>query len=419
MKNSSAISLLFLANTISGVAQGISMISIPWYFSQQGAMTKFGFVYGLATLIALFWVPISGMLVDKYNRKHLFLSITSICGFLVLSIAIYGQIQGDLPWPIVASVFMITFFNYNIHYPNLYAFAQEIIEPSQYGRITSILEIIGQLTNVLAGAAAALLLEGSTAGHLHILGGEVLVPWQIAPWQMQDVFLLDGITYVFAFLIILLIRYTPVSIREVEIGNLWKRLRTGWNWLTAHSNIFLFGLLSYVLFATVLIEGFYLGANYVTLYLEGEARVYATSEMFFALGALLAGISIRKVFSRMGTPQSILLMTLFSAILYLGLTFWKSISFFYVALFLVGLSNAGTRIQRVTYLFRMIPNQVYGRASGIFFLFNAILRILLVACFALPFFQSGMTIQYSFGIMAILLMLASLGLIYMLPKVPH
>ena len=32
MKNKQAIILLFAANIISGLAQGISMIAIPWYF---------------------------------------------------------------------------------------------------------------------------------------------------------------------------------------------------------------------------------------------------------------------------------------------------------------------------------------------------------------------------------------------------
>ncbi|MEO1713130.1 MAG: MFS transporter, partial [Bacteroidota bacterium] len=401
MKNSTAIMLLFLANTISGIAQGISMISIPWYFSQLEDMTRFGMVYALATLVALFWVPFSGMLVDKYNRKHIFLAITSVCGALVLGIAVWGQMQDILPWWAVAAVFMITFFNYNIHYPNLYAFAQEITEPSQYGRITSILEIIGQMTSVLAGAGAAMLLEGTQSGSINLFGAEVAVAFQLEPWLIQDVFLLDGITYVFAFLIIALIRYTPISERVPESGSVWKRLQTGWNWLTNHRAIFLFGLFSYVLFATILIEGFYLGANYVQLFLEGGAGVYAASEMYFALGSLLAGISIRRVFAKIGSPRSILILTALSAILYVGLTFFKSIPLFYVSLFLIGLSNAGTRIQRVTYLFKLIPNQVYGRASGIFFLFNALVRILMVGIFALPLFQNGDTIQYTFGIMAI------------------
>ena len=32
-------------------------------------------------------------------------------------------------------VFGITIFNYNVHYPNLYAFGQEITEPKNYGKL--------------------------------------------------------------------------------------------------------------------------------------------------------------------------------------------------------------------------------------------------------------------------------------------
>ena len=87
MKNFQAIVLLFLANTISGVAQGISMIAIPWHFSQNGDMTRFGVVYGISSLISLFWVPYSGTLVDRFNRKHIFLVITGISGAVVLGVA--------------------------------------------------------------------------------------------------------------------------------------------------------------------------------------------------------------------------------------------------------------------------------------------------------------------------------------------
>ena len=41
MKNKNAVYLLFLANIISGLAQGISMIAIPWYFIEIIEKPKF------------------------------------------------------------------------------------------------------------------------------------------------------------------------------------------------------------------------------------------------------------------------------------------------------------------------------------------------------------------------------------------
>ena len=38
-------------------------------------------------------------------------------------------------------VFGLTMFNYNIHYPNLYAFVQEITDKKHYGKINSYIEV--------------------------------------------------------------------------------------------------------------------------------------------------------------------------------------------------------------------------------------------------------------------------------------
>ena len=85
--NRKAIILLFLANAISGIAQGISMIAIPWYFAQKDMLGFFGIVYLITNIIAMFWVPWSGTLVDKYDRKKLFLFITATgASFLALSL---------------------------------------------------------------------------------------------------------------------------------------------------------------------------------------------------------------------------------------------------------------------------------------------------------------------------------------------
>ena len=69
MKNLSTILLLFLANTISSVAQGISLIAIPWYFMQRGESDLLMTIYLVTTVVALFWGVVAGTLVDKYDRK--------------------------------------------------------------------------------------------------------------------------------------------------------------------------------------------------------------------------------------------------------------------------------------------------------------------------------------------------------------
>lgn len=412
MKNRNAIVLLFIANTISGVAQGISMLAIPWYFAQLGEMEKFGFVYILVNIISLFWVPYSGSIIDRYNRRNIFLFLTTVMGLLLLSTAGLGFWWGNLPWLMVAAVFMLTFFNYNIHYPNLYSLVQEITLPKDYSRITSYLEIQGQVTTMMAGALGAILLEGTQNGVLNVFGFEVKSLLNIPAWKIYEIFLLDASTYFLSFIIIYFIRYIPIAERKPEQGKLLQRLKVGFNYLKEHHHIFIFGVASYSIFVVVLLEGFYLGALYAKNHLEASGAVYANSQMYYAIGAIAAGAGIHWIFKWTTLPMAIIIMTFLMALVMIALFSSKSVLIFYGMLLLIGLMNSGTRVVRTTYLFREVPNQYFGRASGIFFLTNVCFRIVFLSIFSMPFFHQANQVIYSFVILSVFLFASGGVLVY-------
>ena len=121
MKNLSAIILLFIANSISGIAQGISMIAIPWYFARQNEMEQIWiglypyeyYSHLLGTLQRNFYR--SNTIEKTYFPGHHNQSQQSdpLLNCWILAIK-----MSSLPWFLVAFVFMFTFFNYNVHYPN-------------------------------------------------------------------------------------------------------------------------------------------------------------------------------------------------------------------------------------------------------------------------------------------------------------
>ncbi len=404
MINRSALFLLLFANAVSGIAQGISMLAIPWYFAREGDMGRFGLLYVLTNIVSFFWVPYAGTLIDRFNRKYLFLALTAISALVLFGVGGWGLRQGGLPWYAVGGIFGITFLNYNLHFPTLYAFVQEIVEARFYDRITSILEVMNQSTSILAGAGAALLLEGTRDGVLNLFGFRIAVGFDIAAWRIYEIFLLDGSTYVLAFLIIATIRYRSLQVRTEEQGSLWRRLRTGYDWLRAHPPVFLFGVASYSIFVTVLLLLFYLGAKYVNDHLQLGGDVYAASEMYFALGSLLSGVLIQRLFRWTSRPRAVLITTLLSAMAFLVLAGTRVELLFYLLLFLLGFCNAGTRVLRTTYLFNHIPNQVYGRCGSIFFLTNILFRTFFLLLFALPFFQEANHVVYAFGLMGVFLL---------------
>ncbi|MBT8231578.1 MAG: MFS transporter [Saprospiraceae bacterium] len=384
------------------------MIAIPWYFAQKDMLAYFGIVYMATTIISMFWMPISGSIVDKYDRKVVFLFITAIVGSLIGIITYLGFHLGDLPPLIVASVFTLTFLNYNIHYPCLYAFVQEIIEQKYYSRISSILEIIGQCTTIVSGAFATILLEGTEGGIFKVFGLNINVGFNISAWKIHEIFLIDSATYFVAFIIILMIKYTPLIERKPETGSIIKRLKIGLEYLWNNRPIFWFGVLSYSIFLAVLLEAFYLGVSYVNNHLNESGDVYSNSKMAYAMGAIFVGLTIRFLLRVFNIPIVIIIMTFLTSAIFLTLSFSNSIVLFFIMMFFIGIMNAGVRIARMTYLFKNVPNQYFGRSGSVFFFVNVLFRIVLMLIFTMTFFQTGNNIIYAYMIVGIILFLAAL-----------
>lgn len=406
-----------MANTISGIAQGISMIAIPWYFAQEEIIPTFIQGYLFTNLLILFWAPYCGTLIDKHNRKKLFLILNAVVGMILLGVAWIGNWQGGLAWYWVVGVFTLTFITYNLHYPNLYAFVQEITEEKYYGSITSYIEIQGQVSAMLAGACATILLTGIGESGLEIMGFQIAFPFQIEAWPIHKIFMLDGITYLVSLVVISFIQYIPTKERKVSKLPLMQQLKTGFQYLLQHKELLVFGIASYLVFVCILMEGFLLGAAYVKDHLMEDGGVYAASDMFYAIGAVLVGLTIRFFFKYTTLPKGIIILTSITSLTFFALYATKSVAVLFIALFMLGITNAGVRIMRTTFLFQKVPNSVFGRTASIFALSNILFRIMLLGVFLLPIFHEGNNIIYAFLVLSIFLILAMAVLIINYPKI--
>lgn len=399
MQNKSALYLLIAANAVSGFAQGISMLAIPWYFSDiLKSSSTFGFIYGTATFLTLFWGLYVGTLVDRFPRKNIFLLITLIGGAIIASVAGVGFYYGEVPMPLIGLVFCTTMFIYNVHYPTLYAFGQEITEKKNYGKINSIIEVQGQATSVLSGAFAAILITGVNQEFLANIGLENIIDINIKPWGLHKIFLMDACTYFLAFILIALIKYNPVKKKIIDTGSIYQRLKQGIHFLKETPILFHFGIGSFAIFAMLLIHIHQLMPIYISNHLHGNSATYAGAEMLYALGALFAGIGIRWVFKRTNTVKAIIIMMVTSLIAFELLAFTQSSAMLVFVCFVLGLTNAGTRVLRITYLFNHIPNHIIGRTGSVFQTLNVLIRFSFITLFSLAFFAEDANITWAYFI---------------------
>jgi MFS family permease len=93
------------------------------------------------------------------------------------------------------------------------------------------------------------------------------------------------------------------------------------------------------------------------------------------------------------------------------MSFCKSLWYFFIANLILGLTNAGVRVLRTTYLFNHIPNNVMGRTNSVFNSLNIMVRMCLIGLFALPFFTTEDNIRFGYLIGTAMILLAIIPLL--------
>lgn len=394
------------------------MLAIPWHFiNVAGEQSLYGLLYALITGISIFWMLYSGTLIDRFDRKHIFLGINVAGAAVLLGLAAYGFATGPMNIFLASTAFATTFFIYNIHFPNLYAFAQEITDRKDYKRILSYLEVQHQLTAAIAGIVGAALLAGVSIDTLELGGYEWTVGLHINRWELHEIFLLDGCTYVLAFILIGMIRYESVAAKQIDKGSIRQRLHQGIAYLREHPMLALFGSVSYAVFITVLVAIYFLVPKYTEVFLTTGVGSFSVFRGIYSLGAVLAGVFVVRMFRGVSPVVSVIVLGLLgSGFYYLSLVNTNVYIFFALGL-LIGVCNAGTRIMRAAYVFNHVPNHVIGRVTSIFNLYHMLFRTLFTLLFALPFFAVGQQVIWAFLILGVFISASMLLLLFNLKRI--
>ncbi|HSY75635.1 MAG TPA: MFS transporter [Bacteroidia bacterium] len=411
MRSSRPLNLLIISNIISGFAQGISMLAIPWYFvSILHSPEKLTLMYMLTLVGSVFWGLYSGTLIDKYARKSIFLFFSLIGGIILCGASLTGFLYDTgVPTYIVVIVFMATAYINTIYYPALYAFAQEVSEPSRYGKVNSLLEIQSQAMTIASGGVGAILLQGIDINAIHIpmsFGGiSIPISLHIARWSLSRIFMVDGLTYFVAIALIAMVKYAPHIEKHKVEGSVWERFKTGNAFLKSHPLVLIFGISSLSIFVFLLLHFNTLVPIYIVNHLHSNVTIYALTDVFYAIGALLAGVWVRQIFRNVNTVKAILILISITWVTLTICALSTSNAIYFAFSFMLGVTNAGARVLRITYLFHHVPNNLIGRVNSVLFMLGTLWRLGLAMIFSLAFFSEGDNVTWALLICVLFLLL--------------
>ncbi|RXJ00686.1 MFS transporter [Anaerobacillus alkaliphilus] len=371
---------LLLANTFSSMGSGITMIAIPWLFlTKEGGGILLGYMTLLSTILMFVVTPYVGVIIDQLSRKKL-LIIGELLGFSVISFFIILGFMGVEYQTWHLSVLLISGgFYYNLFYPTIFAFNQEIFDKSQYKALNGIMEVQGQLAAVLAGGIAAFLLP--------------LINFK---W----ILVLDAATYLIAIGLFLTIPYKKkVSFARVTESFFFK-LTEGYRFMKQQPRLFFFLLASFIPFIVVMVTN-YVFPIYIDTILAADVSVYGMKSMVYGIGAALAGLILPILLTRIGNERAIVWLMFVFMIAVVGYIFFQHVLIFYLLTVIFAFGAAGTRVARNSLMMEVVPNDKMGRVDSLFRVIGLSIRMVLLATFTQIIANAN--IMVSFHILSVML----------------
>ncbi|MEK5205504.1 MFS transporter [Psychrobacillus sp. FSL H8-0510] len=349
--------LIISANIASSIGSGITMIAIPWMLvSSDDGNKVFGFITIGMTILSFILTPFIGNLVDKVSRKKLLIVSEIVCFVLLFIFSLLGFM--GLPYEIwhYTIIYMIGSLYYTIFYPTMFALNQEIFTKDHYKSLNGTMEVQGQLSSMIAGGLASILLM---------------------KWELHYILLLNTISYGAAIFFYLKLPYVRLPTIKTEVVK--SQVSEGIRYMLARPAVFIFLLFSFMPFIGVMLTN-YLFPVYLVDVLEADASVYGIEGMIYAIGAVIAGVFVPTLSSKFGNEKTIIFGILvytiaISLIVFVDLPVYLSLMLF------LAIGNSSTRVARNSFLMDHIPNNIIGRVDSLFRTLGLLIRILLLALF--------------------------------------
>lgn len=374
---------IILANLASSIGSGITMIAIPWLLvTSDNGNEVFGYVAICMTIINFILTPYLGYLIDKISRKRMIVSskVVSLIALALFSGVGFAGIDYEL-WHYIV-IYMIGSLYYTIFYPTMFALNQELFRKDQFKVLNGTMEVQGQLSYMVAGAIASVLL---------------------LKWDLHYILLLDVCTYALAIYFFVRIPYGRKRPGSTVSGGSKVSASAAIDFMKREPGMFLFLLASSLPFIGVMLTN-YLFPVYLADVLKVEGNIYGIQGMVYGLGAVLAGVFIPLAARKFEDVKLVAgMMILFT--LAISVMVYLPVGGYLVMMLLIAIGNSGARVARNAFMMERIPNEIIGRVDGLLRTVGLLLRIVLLGLFT--WLVSVGQIMMCFTILAGILLVAS------------
>lgn len=213
-----AFTVTWLGQVVSLISSGLTSFALSvWVFESTGSPTLFAFIGLFAVLPKVIFSPIAGVLVDRLDRRKVMIFGDAGAGLSTLFVALM-LFTGRLElWHIYLSAAASSLFG-AFQWPAYTAAVTQLVPQKHLGRANGMIQF---------GRAAADIFAPLLAGVL------------LLTIQLKGVILIDVLTFIFAMLTLLLVRFPPIesNVAADDLASFKGDLTFGWSYILSRRGL--------------------------------------------------------------------------------------------------------------------------------------------------------------------------------------
>lgn len=342
----------FLADIISQYGSGMSFIGLNWYILvKTGMNATVGMLVAIGIASGLLVLPITGPLIDRFNRKSILIGSNYVRALLISGVVLALVTQ---PFHIyyIYALAIINGIGWNIYFTCSRAFIQEIVPKEDLIRGNAIMEVSLQVGMFTAGA---------TAGVLYNYCG------------IEIILLLNVLVFIVSGLILSRIKYEN-RLEKPEDGLFWQKFIRGYSYLAKQPLLIIFGVVMFLPFVATMTFNVVL-PGYVEQSVKGGSMSFGLLDMCYGIGASLSGMVV--LFMSRQFSRKTILVTLFLLSITAITTLMSNnvLLFACIATMLFGLPNSGIRVLLNTVAMELVEKKYMGRVMSVWNFIALVLQV--------------------------------------------
>ena len=337
-------SLLWTGQLISLIGDRVHVIALGALVATRGTELEVGFVYAMTAVPSVFFGPLAGVLVDRWDRRRTMIACDVVRAALVVSVPLAFEVDVALVYVIAFAIATVTL----------------LFRPAK----TAVVPVIAGERDLIAANSALAIPE--TAADLIGFPIAGLIVTALSA-MLGAAFVLDAGTYVVSAVLLwamILPRFIPEVTERLSVRAVWREMGEGFRFLWSQPALLSNTLLSTVAQVAVGAEivGSLLYAQQVvdrgTLSFE---QIYALILAAIAIGSVGAGIVIGAIGDRLPKGPMVIVgfIGMGLSLVVAGLVTDPILAI--VAFFAVGAFNMVFIIPTVTLFQELTPQRLMGR----------------------------------------------------------